>query len=70
MKDRMNGTAWVVFHSGIQELARITAAEATPEEISEARALIAWDYCCHPDEIEFRLVVDPFAAAVGNSGDE
>jgi len=63
MNHRIDGTAWVVFYDGIQELARLSAEEATSEEIDEARDLLAYEYNCHPDEIEFRLEVSPFAGA-------
>lgn len=70
MKHRIDGTAWVVFFDGIQELARISADEATSEEIDEARDLLAYEYNCHPDEIEFRLEVNPFAGAFASSTEE
>ena len=70
MKHRTDASTWVVFYAGIQELARLSADEATTEEIYEAGALVAYDYGCHPDEIEFRLVIDPFAAAFADGSGE
>lgn len=55
MNHRTNDTTWIVFYDGIQELARLSAAEATDEEFEEARALLAYEYGLHPDEISFRL---------------